>query len=59
MTLHRLPSPRPRARRSAALALLAAAALLLAGCDPRPGDKPLHPTAPPVPKPAAAAPPAG
>lgn len=51
-------SPRPfisHAARRCVAALLLGAALALAGCDPRPADKPLQPTAPPVPKPSASA----
>ncbi|GEM_PF-2386821 len=45
--------------RCGAALLLSAAVLALAACDPRPADKPLSPTAPPVPKPSAVAAPAG
>ena len=44
----------PPARRAVAACLLLCAAL--AACDPRPADKPLKPTSPPVPQPSAAAP---
>jgi len=40
-------------RRRPAAALLLTTALALAACQPRPGDKPLKPTAPPVPAPSA------
>ena len=53
-----LPDRTAAAPRWRAAALWAMAALVLSACDPRPADKPLQPTAPPVPKPSAA-PPAG
>ncbi|WP_312304071.1 hypothetical protein [Pulveribacter sp.] len=51
-----MPSFAPR--RLAAALLAGAAALALAACDPRPADRPLKPTAPPVPAPSATPPPA-
>ncbi|WP_312756385.1 hypothetical protein [Pulveribacter sp.] len=50
--------PFPASSKLAATLMAAAAALALSACDPRPADRPLKPTAPPVPAPSAATAPA-